>query len=131
MKQNLRIVFVCEHGAAKSIIAAAYFKKLAREKDLSLNAIARGTHPDQELSPKAIDGLREDGLTPVETVPQKLSRADVESAQQIVSFCELPEEFRQKTLIEQWDGIPPVSENYEKARDAILERLNRLIDQHR
>jgi hypothetical protein len=33
MKQsNPTIVFVCEHGAAKSVIAAAYFNKLAQEK---------------------------------------------------------------------------------------------------
>src|SRR5260370_1083705 len=29
MSQNPIIIFVCEHGAAKSIIAAAYFNKLA------------------------------------------------------------------------------------------------------
>ncbi|MCI0553308.1 MAG: hypothetical protein L0287_20355 [Anaerolineae bacterium] len=129
MKQNLRIVFVCEHGAAKSIIAAAYFNKLAVETDLALRAVARGTNPDHELSPNAIAGLREDGLIPTETVPQKLSLADVESAQRIVSFCELPEEYQNKAIIEQWDSIPPVSEDYEKARDVIFERLNRLIKQ--
>ena len=127
MLQDPIIVFVCEHGAAKSLIAAAYFNKFAAEGGLQLQAVARGTNPDSELSPIATAGLRKDGLTPTETVPQKLSRADVESAQRIVSFCELPEEFRQKTLIEQWDGIPPVSENYEKARDAILERLYLLM----
>ena len=26
------ILFVCEHGAAKSVIAAAYFDKLAKER---------------------------------------------------------------------------------------------------
>ncbi len=50
MTQTPIIVFVCEHGAAKSVIAATYFNKLANEKGLNLKAIARGTHPDQELS---------------------------------------------------------------------------------
>src|SRR5687768_12083890 len=127
MKDNPRIVFVCEHGAAKSIIAAAYFNKLAREKDLSLTAIARGTHPDAELSSKTVAGLHEEALTPTESVPQKLSLSDIESAQRVVSFCELPDEYEQKAVIEQWENVPPVSENYEKARDAILEYINRLI----
>jgi arsenate reductase (thioredoxin) len=127
MLQSNVIVFVCEHGAAKSIIAAAYFNKMVHNENLHLRAIARGTHPDQELSLNTITGLREDGLTPVETIPQKLSLADVESAQRIVTFCELPDEYQNKVVIEQWDSIPAVSESYKKARDAILERLNLLV----
>ena len=72
MKQNPTIVFVCEHGAAKSIIAAAYFNKLAEEKNSDVRAIARGTHPDPELSSIAITGLRDDGLTPTESGPAKV-----------------------------------------------------------
>ena len=128
MNQNQQIVFLCEHGAAKSIIAAAYFNKLAQEKNLEVRAIARGTHPDPELSPKAITGLKDDGLSPTELVPQQLSLADVQSAQRIITFCELPAEYESKVSVEQWDGVPPVSEDYEKARDAILERINRLMN---
>ena len=127
MPQNHVVVFVCEHGAAKSIIAATYFNKLASRKNLDIHAIARATHPDEELSPKTITGLRTDGLTPTEATPQKLSLADVDSAQQIIAFCELPEEYQNKTTVEYWEGVPPVSENYEKARDAILEKLNRML----
>lgn len=123
------VIFVCEHGAAKSVIAAAYFNKLASEANLDLRAVARGTNPDAELSPKTIAGLQADGLSPTESVPQKLSLAEIESAQRVVAFCELPEEYRNKTVIEQWDGVPPVSEDYEKARDAIVERIHRLINE--
>ena len=49
MNQNSKIVFVCEHGAAKSVIAVAYFNKLASEAKLEFHAIARGTNPDPEL----------------------------------------------------------------------------------
>ena len=128
MNQNSKIVFVCEHGAAKSVIAAAHFNKLASEAKLGFHAIARGTNPDPELSPKAITGLRDDGLTPTELVPQKLSLADIESAQRIITFCELPAEYQQQGNIEHWDGVPPVSEGYQKARDAIVERINRLLN---
>jgi len=55
--------------------------------------------------------LLEDGLTPIESVPRKLSLADVESAQRIITFCELPEEYQQKASVEQWNGVPPVREN--------------------
>jgi protein-tyrosine-phosphatase len=127
MHQNKIVVFVCEHGAAKSIIAAAYFNKLANQIYPGLHAIARGTHPDQELSPKTIIGLREDGLLPAESTPQKLSLSDIESAHSIVSFCELPEEYWNKVRTERWDDVPPVSEDYKKARDVIVAKLNQLI----
>jgi arsenate reductase len=121
------VVFVCEHGAAKSVLAAAYFNKLACEKGFSLRAVARGTHPDAALSQKTVAGLLEDGLTPSESTPKNLSPADMESAQRIISFCDLPEEYAQKTSVEQWVDVPPVSENYETARDVILERVDRLL----
>jgi arsenate reductase len=126
-QDNPIIVFACEHGAAKSVIAAAYFNKLAQEANSEVRAVARGTHPDRELSPKAITGLKDDGLSPTERVPQQLSRADVQSAQRIISFCELPAEYQAKVSVERWDGIPPVSEGYQKARDSILERTSHLI----
>ena len=127
MPQSSTIVFICEHGAAKSVVAAAYFNKLAEEKNLDFRAITRGTNPDAELSPTAVAGLQADGLTPAETIPLMLSLAEVESAQRIVAFCELPEEYRGKTIIEQWADIPPVSQKYEPARDAILANLNLLM----
>jgi len=127
MLKDPLIVFVCEHGAAKSILAATYFNKLASARNLNLRAIARGTNPDLELSPKTMEGLHQDGLTPVESTPRKLTLADIESAEQIIVFCELPEEYRNKAIFENWHDIPPVSENYEKARDMIIAKLKAMM----
>lgn len=127
MNQKFLVIFVCEHGAAKSVLAAAYFNKLAVEANLASRAIARGTNPDSELSPKTLEGLCRDGLSPTETVPQKLTLADLESADLIISFCELPDEFQDKVMLEQWNDIPPVSEDYEKARNQIIAKLNKMM----
>jgi len=129
MKQNNNIIFVCEHGAAKSIIAATFFNQLAKQRRLNWAAIARGTNPDAALSDQTIQGLTKDGLTPIEVTPQGLSLEDIKSAQRMISFCKLPGEFQNKIMTEQWNGIPPVSENYNQARDALLERLNHLIEE--
>ena len=123
MQEAPLIIFVCEHGAAKSIIAAAHFNQMASARNLNLRAIARGMKPDPEFSAKTIEGLRSEGLTPPESIPQKLTLAEVESAQQIISFCELPEGFLDTANYENWDDIPPVSEDYEKARDMIIAKL--------
>lgn len=128
MPRNPIIIFVCEHGAAKSILAAAYFNQMARENNLGLTSVARGTHPDAELSPKTVAGLRADGLTPTESVPMKLDSKELEFAQRVVSFCALSEEYRQQAQIEYWEDILSVSEDYERARDVILEHLKGLIN---
>src|SRR5215468_10992232 len=44
------VVFICEHGAAKSVIASEYFNKLAAERGLAVRAIARGAVPQADLS---------------------------------------------------------------------------------
>ncbi len=54
------ILFVCEHGAAKSVVAAAYFNRLAEEKGLNYKTVFRGTKPDSLLSAGTIKGLKMD-----------------------------------------------------------------------
>jgi arsenate reductase len=127
MDRDTTIIFVCEHGAAKSIVAVAYFNKLATQMGLDVRAIARGTNPDQELSPQTVKGLAEDGLIPTESVPLKLTAADIDSADRIVSFCALPAEYQQQIVIERWEDVPPVSERYEKARDVIIDRIRQML----
>lgn len=131
MYEEPTVLFVCEHGAAKSIIAATYFNQLAHESGLNLQAKARGTNPDTELSEQTVQGLAKDGLIPIEPAPQGLSTNDVQSAQRIVSFCELPAEYGEAAISERWDDIPPVSQDYDKARDVILEHLRDLLNRIR
>ena len=52
-----KVVFVCEHGAAKSIIAAAEFARLAKQSGLVVEAVSRGTVPDAEIGAKVRKGL--------------------------------------------------------------------------
>ncbi len=113
------ILFICEHGSAKSIVAAAHFNRLAADNGLSLRAISRGTDPDSEVHPGALAGLKADGLTAPDE-PQKLAPADLTSAKTIISFSQLgiPGEV--------WT-VPAVSENYPLARNAIVERVTRMI----
>jgi protein-tyrosine-phosphatase len=123
------VVFVCEHGSAKSVVAAAHFNKLARERNLNLRAVSRGTNPDAEIAPRALDGLKSDGLAVGAEKPEQLSKADVDRAIRVIAFCELPEAFHNGDSVEQWEDVPPVSEDYDKARDRMVERIRRLLDE--
>lgn len=131
MLQQPVIIFVCEHGAAKSIVAAAYFNQLAKDASLNWRAMARGTNPDTRLLEEAVRGLAKDGLISTEPTPQLLSIDDVQWAQRMISFCELPAEYGTVTVIEQWNDVPPISQDYNKARDVILEHLHELINKIR
>ncbi len=53
------ILFVCEHGSAKSVVAAAHFNRIAAARGLPFRAISRGTVPDAEMAPAAVKGCWE------------------------------------------------------------------------
>ena len=126
------IVFVCEHGAAKSVIAAAQFNKQARERNVRMRAIARGTNPDQGIAPAAARGLQTDGLAVGIEKPKRLSVSDVAGASYVIAMCELPEGYSTAgARVEQWNDIPSVSDNYGRARDAIAEHVRLLLDKLR
>jgi arsenate reductase len=120
---NKNNVFVCEHGAAKSVVASAWFNKLAAKNGLDI----RSTHPDFEYGTNTVAGLANDGLHPVESVPQKISLEEVQSAQHIVTFCELPQEYKNIATTESWTEVPDISDGYKSARDAIVEHVEKLI----
>jgi protein-tyrosine-phosphatase len=126
--QEQVIVFVCEHGAAKSIVAAAYFNKLARERNLRYRALARGTAPQEEISVSAAKGLQADGLSATEQKPVRLTRDDVSGAVRVVTFCSLPDDYR-SVAVEEWNDVPTVSDDYNRARNAIVERVERLLNE--
>jgi arsenate reductase (thioredoxin) len=128
MAQNKKIIFVCEHGAAKSVIAAAYFNKLARERNLEYEAVCRGNVPDADVSPSAKEGLMMDKLFDKVTPPTKLAISDTVNAERIVLFTKLPTDFKTSIKTEDWSNLKDVDGDYQHRRDAIIKSINSLID---
>jgi Low molecular weight phosphotyrosine protein phosphatase len=114
------VIFVCEHGAAKSILSAAIFNKLALERGLNLRAIARGTNPDPEISPKVAAGLKADELASSEPAPKKISKADLAGARRVITFCALPDGYPGSIKVENWDPVLP---------DKLTERIGLLLEE--
>ena len=122
-----RVLFVCLHGAAKSVVAAAHFRRLARERGLGVAAVAVGVEPDPGLSPETVRGLAGDGLHPAPPLPRLVTLHDLRTASRIVSFgCDVPAGAGQP--VERWDDVPAVRLGYEAARARIVERLGPLVD---
>jgi protein-tyrosine-phosphatase len=120
-----RVVFVCLHGAAKSVVGAAHFRRVAAARGLAVEAVAAGTEPDARLAPGAVKGLAADGLEPASARPRPLTLYDLDSAARIVSFgCDVVPTRGQR--VEQWD-VPAVSDGYDVARDRIVANVERLV----
>jgi protein-tyrosine-phosphatase len=123
---NDTVLFICEHGSAKSVVAAAHFNRLAAERGLELRAVSRGTDPDAANHPAAVGGLEGDGLES-QAEPRRLSATDLETAARVVAFSTLPAEYRAPAPMEVWT-VPAVSEDYGAARDAIVSNIEGLLD---
>jgi protein-tyrosine-phosphatase len=123
--QQARVLFVCLHGAAKSVVAAAHFRRLAAARGLTIEAVAAGTEPDAELTPAAVKGLAGEGLPPRPPRPRPVTLYDLDSAARVVSFgCDLAPAKGQR--IDQWD-VPAISDGYDAARDRIVRNVERLV----
>ncbi len=128
IKDMPEILFVCEHGAARSTIATAYFNKLAEEQGLNYRAIFRATNPDSVLMPVTIKGLTEEGFDISNWKPELVSQTDINNASEIVTFdCSIPVTDNNAKPLVQWNGIAPVSKDYNLARNQIVERVHQLI----
>ena len=120
-----RVLFVCLHGAAKSVVGAAHFRKLAAARGLQIDAVAAGTEPDAELAPGAVKGLASDGLRATPARPRPVTLYDLDTASRVVSFgCDVTP--RAGVAVDQWD-VPAVSDGYEAARDRIVQNVERLV----
>jgi arsenate reductase len=122
------IVFVCEHGAAKSVIATAYFNKLAALRGLPYRAIFRGTTPQDDLSTRAVAGLKADGVAIPDGKPTAIGDNDVAAATHIFAIgCALPEQAQRSGKAADWSDVPD-DQGYGPMRDAIVRHVRQLLD---
>jgi protein-tyrosine-phosphatase len=122
-------VFVCAHGAAKSVVAAAHLGRRARKRGISITATAVGVEPDDRWSPAAVTGLVADGLEAPSGRPRHVTLHDLAFADRVVTFgCDVSRWQRGATSIERWDDVPAVSDGYDAARTGIVARVERLVE---
>jgi len=122
------VVFVCEHGAAKSVIATAYFNTLAAERGLSYRATFRGTAPQEALSLRTIEGLKADGIAIPDGRPTAIDASDIQSATHIFAIgCTLPAAAVASGKASDWSDVPD-DQGYPAMRDAIVRHVRALLD---
>ena|SRR5437773_9308669 len=122
------VIFVCEHGAAKSVIATAYFNKLAAERGLPYRATFRGTNPEEALSASAVAGLRADGVPIPSGQPTAIAADDIARATHIFAIgCTLPTTAISSGKSADWTDVPE-GKGYPATRNAIVTHVKQLLD---
>jgi len=123
-----QIVFLCPHGAAKSVIAAAYCQQLADRQNVPLRVTAAGTEPDAKVSPAVLELLRMEGIDIADQRPRRVTPEELVAASRIISLgCDLGDLQTADTVVEYWDDVPPPSQNLLLARDQIRAHVEQLV----
>jgi arsenate reductase len=125
-----QVLFVCERGNVKSLMAASYFNQLAAERKLPLRAISRGVSPNSTSVPPAIvAGLHDEGIEVGAYRPVALSPNDASESRHVVTIgTDLPDSTQPAvTTRERWDDVPAASTSYSAARDSLRSHVRDLI----
>jgi len=125
--QTKKILFVCEHGSAKSMIAASYFNKLAK-KNIPWDTVSRGIAPDSIVSFKTRQLLEKEYLFDPTLKPELLTQEDVAEAEVAFLFYPLPANIHQSNNLNYWLEINAVNNDYQKLKDDIVAKIIPLID---
>ena len=123
------VLFVCEHGTVRSLLAKVMFEEYAAQVGLNMQAVSRGTNADSIVPPWMLQGLAGDHVALGSWRPQTLRASDVTNASMVVSF-DLPTTAIKGVTAPRahWDSLPSVSRDYAVGRDAIKVRVHHLVD---
>jgi hypothetical protein len=125
------VVFVCEHGAGKSLIAAKVFDRAAARRGLPHRALARGLDPYAAVPPVIAAALAADGFDVAGFVPTRLAHGEAGQAPRVVaigvSLAAYEDDLPVPAIV--WDDVPPASLDYTASRDALERRIEILLDE--
>ena len=121
-----RVLFVCTHNSARSVLAQAVWHTLSE-----IPSASAGTHPAERINPRATKAARRAGLTIVQSAPQAIEDV-LQPDDVIVSVCDsVNEELGDLTHPHFHWSIPDpartdTDEAFNAALDAISERVTQL-----
>ena len=124
------VLFMCPHGAAKSVLASAYFQRLAKERGLNVRVDSAGTEPDPSVSSAVAAHLTRQGYTVPIARPRKATAEEVAAADVVISIgCDLSALPAPRGQLQRWDEVPAPSEDFAAADEAIRKRVVALVEE--
>lgn len=125
-----KVLFMCPHGAAKSVLASAYFQHRAKERGLNIRVDSAGTEPDATVDAAVAKHLAENGYDVPIAKPREVTRDDLATADIVVSMgCDLDGLPEPRGSLLKWDDVPGPSEDLAGSDEAIRRRVDELIDE--
>jgi arsenate reductase (thioredoxin) len=126
------VLFVCEHGAAKSVLAAELLERAAEAHGVRVGASAAGIEPSEAVAEGVVGLLPERAWLLRARRPRRVTSDDVEAAAIVVTFNVDPDDLpgRPRELIA-WDDVPPVSSDPAAARAVIDGHITELLARRR
>jgi protein-tyrosine-phosphatase len=123
-------LFLCPHGAAKSVLASAYFEEFAKERGLNVRVLAAGTDPDPRVAPAVLRHLKNSGYRVPVTKPRRVTADDLKTADVVISLgCDLKDFPPPSGRLVRWDDVPGPGEDFAAADAKIRQHVMELIDE--
>ena len=124
------VLFMCPHGAAKSVLASAYFQREAKARGLNVLVESAGTDPDAQVSPAVASHLKKNGYEVPIAKPRRATADDMAMADAVISIgCDLKDLPAPRGALQQWDDVPALNDDFAAADTKIRERVIRLIEE--
>jgi arsenate reductase len=127
-----QVLFVCEHGNVKSVMAASYFNDEAKARGLHAHATSRASASDPGPVPAPIaEGLRRDGYDVSRLEPRQVAESDVVASRRVVLInTDLPGTVPVGNVVtERWNDVPAASADFAAARDMLREHVRALVEE--
>jgi protein-tyrosine-phosphatase len=123
------VLFICPHGAGKSVLASAYFKQLAAERGIRVRTDAVGTEPGPEVGAAAAARLKQQGLAVPISKPRAVTADDIAQADIVISIgCDLSH-VPATSKLRRWDDVPDLSDNFDAGDKALRAKAQALIEE--
>lgn len=124
-----KVLFVCVGNSARSQMAEGFFNHLAKGKAIAASA---GTSPSSEISPLAIQVMKEAGIDISRHKPKKLTPEMLDGADRVITMGCGVEESCPSAFVptEDWALDDPKGKPIEEVReirDQIKNRVEKLI----
>jgi arsenate reductase (thioredoxin) len=123
------VVFVCLHGSAKSLIAAEYLTRKARERGIDAVGASLGEEPDAAVPPHVVEHMAAKGFDLRGYVPRQLTAQGLATADTVVTFgCDVSALLPPGKAATSWAACPAVSDGFPPAWEFITASVDRLLD---
>ena len=124
----VRVLFLCPHGAGKSVLAATYFGAAAARIGLDVDASTAGTEPDDAVMPNVRAALEAQGFEVLTIPPRLVTTDELLTADVVVNIgCE-PDTLAVDRPITHWD-VPLLSRDFDGVVSEIRRRAELLASE--